>query len=186
METKFIFLDRDGVINKDPGEIGKSYVTSWDEFDFLPGVLEALKALKGNGYRVAIISNQAGIARGVYQQEELDGITKNMLSRIEAFGGKIESVQYCVHADKDNCDCRKPKTGSFTRATKGLKVDFSKTYFIGDTKSDIEAGKNLGAGTILVLSGKTRDEKETLEWAIRPDHIKNDLKDAVDFILAHK
>ncbi len=180
---KFMFLDRDGVINRDPGAIGKSYVTAWDEFTFLPGAIEALKTLKDKGYAVAIVSNQAGIKKGFYKKEELDSITKKMLGKIEESGGRIDSVQYCLHTSGDNCDCRKPKTGLFKKATKGVNIDFSKTYLIGDTKSDMEAGRNIGCRTILVLSGKTKDANEAAQWEVKPDFIKKDLREAVDFIL---
>jgi len=179
---KFIFLDRDGVINRDPGWVDKDYVASWEEFQFLPGALEAIRKLRDNGYKVVAISNQAGVGRGVYTKEKLDEITGKMLRQIEDSGGEIHSVQYCIHKKEDNCGCRKPKTGLFKKATEGFRVDFEKTYFIGDTKQDIEAGRNIGANTILVLSGKVKDEKETEGWEIKPDFIKKDLMEAVKFI----
>ena len=181
---KFIFIDRDGVINKDPeGWPPHSYVTRWEDFHFLPGVLEALKRLTENDYKVVIISNQAGISKGIYTKEKLDEITKKIFKEIEKKGAKIHSIQYCIHKKEDNCDCRKPKASLFYKATQGLKGDFSKTYFIGDTKRDIEAGKEAGCRTILVLSGKTKDIKETEGWNIKPDFIKKDLKEAVDIII---
>ena len=179
---KFIFLDRDGVINRDPSWVGKDYITSWEEFQFLPRALEVIEKLKDNGYKIAVISNQAGVGRDVYTKEKLDEITGKMLKEVENSGGEIHSVQYCIHKKEDNCGCRKPKTGMFKKATEGFKVDFAKTYFIGDTKQDVEAGANIGARTILVLSGKIKDAKETAGWEIKPDFIKRDLEEAVKFI----
>lgn len=182
--NKIVFIDRDGVINQDPtaAKTGKEYITDWPEFHFLPGALEALKALTKNGYKIFIISNQAGVGRGIYTKEKLDEITKNMLGEIESAGGKIYSVQYCVHKKEDNCDCRKPNTGLFKKAAEGLEVDFTKTYFVGDTKRDIEAGKKIGCRTILVLSGKTKNKKETETWEAKPDIIKKDLSEAAESI----
>lgn len=180
---KFIFIDRDGVINRDPAWIGKDYVTSWEEFQFLPGALEALKTLTDKDYKIAIISNQAGVSKGVYTKKTLDEITEKMLKEIKSNSAKIYSVQYCIHSDEDNCDCRKPNTGLFKKATEGLKVDFKKTYFIGDKRQDVEAGKNIGCGTILVLSGKTKDKSKVAEWPVKPDFIKKDLSEAVKAII---
>jgi histidinol-phosphate phosphatase family protein len=182
---KVIFIDRDGVINQDPmaANTGKEYITDWTEFHFLPGVLGAFKKLAENGYGVIIISNQAGVGKGIYTQEKLDEITRNMLGRIEAAGGRVHSVQYCVHTKEDNCDCRKPNTGLFKKAIEDLDVDFKKTYFIGDTKRDIEAGEKIGCRTILVLSGKVKGKKETAGWEIKPDLILKNLEKAVEEII---
>ncbi len=183
---KFIFLDRDGVINRDPAWVGKEYITDWKEFQFLPGTPEAIKRLTEEGYKIAIISNQAGVGRGIYTKAKLDEITEKMLKQIESSGGKIHTVQYCIHTRDNNCDCRKPKGGLFKKATEGLKVDYSRTYFIGDTQSDIEAGRNIGCRTILALSGRTKDEKETAGWPVKPDFVKKDLREAVTFIIEGK
>jgi len=180
---KFIFLDRDGVINRDPAWVGKDYITSWEEFQFLPGALEAIRKLTDNGYKVAVISNQAGVGRGVYTKEKLDEITGKMLKEIENSGGEIHSVQYCIHKKEDNCGCRKPQAGMFKKAAADLKVDFAKTYFIGDTKQDMEAGRNIGARTILVLSGKVKEKRETEDWEAKPDFIKKNLMEAVKFVV---
>ena len=181
--NKLIFLDRDGVINKDPAWVGKDYVINWEEFEFLPGALEAIKRLTEEGYKIAIISNQAGVGRGIYTKAKLDEITEKMLRHIESKEGKIHSVQYCIHTRDDNCDCRKPKGGLFKKAAQGLGVDFGKAYFIGDSQSDIEAGRNIGCRTILVLSGKTKDKKETTDWPVKPDFVAKDLAEAVKEII---
>ena len=177
---KSIFLDRDGVINRDPG-FG-DYVKSWGEFHFMPGSIEAIKRLNDSGYEIFVISNQAGVARGLYSQQALDEITKNMLEEIEAKGGRINSVAYCTHRSDGDCNCRKPKTGMIDRLTKGLDIDFKKTYFIGDSRLDIGAGKNAGCKTILLLTGK-EDPADIKNWKIQPDFIKKDLKEAVEWVL---
>ena len=180
---KVIFIDRDGVINKDPGGWTKySYVTKWDEFFFVPGSIEALKKLKGAEYKVFLISNQGGISKGYFTQEDLDKLNKRMLKEIEEGGGKIDEVYYCPHHDKDNCECRKPKTGLIEQAARKMHIDFKNTFIIGDSIRDVNAGKRMGMKTILVLSGKT-PLAETHDWDVQPDYIKKDLLEAVELIL---
>lgn len=181
---KFIFLDRDGVINKDPeGWAAYSYVTRWEDFYFLPGVLDALKELTEKKYKIAILSNQAGVGKGIYTEDALNEITKKMVEKIEKNGGKIYSVNYCIHKTEDNCDCKKPRTGLFKKAVKGLDVDFTDTYFVGDTQRDIEAGKKIGCKTILVMCGKTKNAKSAENWEFKPDLVKKDLEEAVKGII---
>lgn len=177
---KVIFLDRDGVINKDPG-VG-DYVKSWKEFEFMPEAIDAIKLLNERGYEIFVISNQAGVAKGLYSQEALDDITANMLKEIKSRGGKIRSVFYCIHASDAGCDCRKPNTGLIKNAVKGLDVDFKKAYFIGDSRLDVGAGRNMGCKTILLLTGK-EDPCDVKNWKHKPDFIKNNLMEAVKWVL---
>jgi D-glycero-D-manno-heptose 1,7-bisphosphate phosphatase len=177
---KAIFLDRDGVINKDPG-FG-DYIKSWEEFEFLPGAIDAIKLLNKHGYEIFVISNQAGVAKGLFSQENLRDITKNMLKAIEAKGGKIRSISYCTHASDAGCDCRKPNTGLIKNATKGLDIDFKNTYFIGDSRLDVGVGKNIGCKTILLLTGKENAD-DAKSWAHKPDFMKKDLMEAVKWVL---
>lgn len=175
---KLIFLDRDGVINKDT----QGYVASCEEFEFVPGSLEAIVKLNANGYEINVISNQAGIAKGIYSVKDLKKVNNKMMREVEKAGGKINSAQYCVHEDEDNCLCRKPATGMFKKAVKGRDIEFMRCYFIGDKISDITAGRRIGCKTILVLSGKTKRE-DVACWKIKPDYIKENLKESVDWIL---
>lgn len=178
---KIIFLDRDGVINKDTD----GYVARPKDFEFIPGSLEAIKKLNSNGYEIIIISNQAGISKGIYSIQDLKRVNAKMLSEIKKAGSRIKSVKYCIHADEDNCSCRKPKIGMFKEACKGLDVDFKKCYFIGDKIADIEAGRKVGCKTILVLSGITK-QGDVAYWQMKPDYIRKDLKKAVDWIVENE
>ncbi len=177
---KAIFLDRDGVINKDPG-FG-DYIKNWKEFEFLPGSIDVIKLLNKNGYEIFVISNQAGVAKGLFSKESLDEITANMLKEIEAKGGKIRKVSYCIHASDAGCDCRKPNIGQIKKAAKGLDIDFKKSYFIGDSRLDVGAGKNMGCKAILLLTGKETSE-DAKAWKHKPDFIMNNLKEAVKWVL---
>ena len=180
---KLIFIDRDGVINRDPGGWTKySYVTKWDDFFFIDGSIEALRRLKDAGYRVCLISNQAGISRGYFTQRDLDLINKRMLEEVEREGGKIDELYYCPHHDSDNCECRKPKAGMIEKAIRSKEVDLKNTFIIGDSIRDVEAGRRMGMKTVLVLSGKT-SPSAAKEWSVQPDSIKKNLLEAVEWIL---
>ncbi len=184
MREKIIFIDRDGVINKDPGGWTEhSYVTRWQDFHFLAGALDALMLLKKSGFKVVIISNQAGVGRKLFSREDLDRVTVKMLSAIKNHGGLIENVYYCMHTKEENCNCRKPKTGMLEDAIKLYEAKPRETYFVGDSIVDVEAGARLGIATVFVLSGKTSLE-ESRKWPIKPDYIFKDLIEAVRWITA--
>jgi histidinol-phosphate phosphatase family protein len=179
-----VFLDRDGVINKYPGNY--KYVTSQAEFEFLPGAKEAIKRLNEVGYKLFIISNQAGVTKGLYTKVTLDSITKNMLKEIGIAGGSLEKVLYCTHTEEDNCNCRKPKIGLIKQAISGLKgIDLNKTFFVGDSIRDVKTGKIAGCKTILVLCGRESIENKP-NWEIQPDFIADNLYEAVEIILSQK
>ncbi|MFH1479062.1 MAG: D-glycero-beta-D-manno-heptose 1,7-bisphosphate 7-phosphatase [Candidatus Omnitrophota bacterium] len=180
---KAIFLDRDGVINIDPGK--GDYIKSWEEFKFFPGSIEAIKKLNRAGYKIFVISNQAGVSKGLYSKTALDEITSNMLKEVRDQGGEISSVHYCIHLPEEGCSCRKPKTGLIEKATKGLDIDFENTYLIGDSRLDVGAGKNVGCKTILLLTGK-EDPEDIKDWEMQPDSIKDNLKEAVEWLLEKK
>ena len=180
---KLLLVDRDGVINKDPGGWTKhSYVTEPHEFHFLPGALKALALLNRNGVKVVIVSNQAGVSKGYFTEEKLAAVNTRMLDEIGKAGGRIEEVCYCIHKDEDNCDCRKPKPGMLEDALYKYRISARDTYIVGDSKVDVEAGKSLGIKTIFVLSGKaTADEMK--KWGIKPDYIFPGLLGAVEWLL---
>lgn len=175
-KNKIVFLDRDGVINKDPHE--KKYVMAWKDFCFLPNAKKALKRLNEAGYKVVVISNQAGIAKGFYTYSKLRYITKKMLDEIKKSGGRIAKVYYCIHRDEDSCSCRKPKAGLFRKARKELDLNSNGAYFIGDSETDIKAGRCARLKTILVLSGKMKP-RDLKNLKAKPDLIKKDLYEAV-------
>ena len=182
---KVIFLDRDGVINKYPGDF--EYVKFWREFHFLPKVKLALKKLNEARFKIFVVSNQAGVSKNIYSQENLDFITKNMLKELKDEGIEISEVYYCTHRQEDNCSCRKPNTGLIEEALnklkkEGHKVKLEKSYFVGDTIRDIETGKKAGLKTILVFSGKEKPENKDA-WQFSPDFTASDLYEAVQEII---
>jgi len=177
---RLVFVDRDGVLNLD--YVG-DYVKKWEDFKFLPGVLESLTRLKRAGFKTLIVSNQAGIGDGVYQKADLDKITALMTSEIERAGGEVAGIYYCLHGKESGCGCRKPKTGLFKQAGKHWSFDPRHTFFIGDKASDIKAGKDFGLRTIMVLTGYGKTHSQEMESDAAPDHICEDFQEAVDFLL---
>ena len=180
---RFIFLDRDGVINKYPGD--RKYVTRLRDFRFLPGSLRAIRLLTQAGYHIFVISNQAGVTKGLYSKETLDKMTDHMLTQARRQGGRIEKALYCLHTDAMNCSCRKPKDGLLKQATAGQKVDKNNSYFIGDSLRDVKAGKLFGCKTILALSGREKLENAG-SWDVLPDFIAKNLLDAARHIVGNK
>lgn len=174
-----VFLDRDGVINRSPE--GR-YVTCWEEFQFLPGALRALKQLRKEGYRVVVVSNQSGVDRGMLTQRSLNDVTKKMKAAVQRAGGFLDAVYYCTHLPESNCRCRKPKAWMIRRAARRPCADLKHSFVIGDNGTDIEMGRSVGATTILVRCG--RESKAALrDSAVRPDRVVRDLGEAVRWVL---
>jgi D-glycero-D-manno-heptose 1,7-bisphosphate phosphatase len=168
-----IFLDRDGVINEDNG-----YVSVVDDFEFIEGVIEALKKLKEKGYLLVIITNQSGIARGYFSEQQFNTLTEWMDWSLADRGVDLDGIYYCPHHAKHgigeykiDCDCRKPKAGMINEAVKELDIDLSQSILIGDKLSDIQAGIAAGINNnYLVRTGKEiSEEGENLATAIYDD-----------------
>lgn len=179
---KVVFLDRDGVINQFPGN--GEYVTKLKEFRFIPGSLDALRILTKEGYSIFVVSNQAGVAKGLYSKKKLEHITHNMLRDIRSVGGRIKKVLYCTHFSHSGCECRKPEIGAIREALESSNKTLQlaqKAFFVGDTESDILTGHNAGCTTIFVLSGR-EDRRHMRGWKIRPDYVARDLLEATDII----
>jgi D-glycero-D-manno-heptose 1,7-bisphosphate phosphatase len=148
--TAAAFLDRDGVINRKPPE-GR-YVTAWEEFELLPGVPVALRALRERGFRLIVVTNQRGIARGLMTAAAVDSIHDRMNERLRETGAEVDAVFVCPH-EADACDCRKPKTGLFTQALERYPdLTLPDSVVVGDSVADLEAGQALGCRVFLVAS----------------------------------
>jgi len=147
--TKAVFLDRDGVIN-----IDKAYVSKIEDFQFCEGVFEALTHFQNLGYLLIIVTNQSGIGRGYYTEEDFQKLTAWMRRELLHVRIKIDAIYHCPHSPEANCACRKPQSGMFLKAIKDFDIDVKKSWMIGDKSSDIEAA--LGAGILnTILLGKT-------------------------------
>ncbi|MBN1215995.1 MAG: D-glycero-beta-D-manno-heptose 1,7-bisphosphate 7-phosphatase [Candidatus Lokiarchaeota archaeon] len=166
-----IFLDRDGVINK---EI--NYLSNPDDFVLLEGVIDALKILKEKGYLLIVITNQAGIARGYFSEARLNQIHKKMNLILKKNKIFLDDIFFCPHHPMFTgiCECRKPNPGMIIKAKEKYNIDLKKSYIVGDTLNDIKAGKNAGCKTVLVLTGHGIKEKKKLN-EIKPDYIYKNL-----------
>jgi D-glycero-D-manno-heptose 1,7-bisphosphate phosphatase len=144
-----VVIDRDGVINEDSGE----FIKSVDEWRPIAGSLEGIAALTRAGYRVVVVTNQSGIARGLLTEDVLHDIHEHMRSAVRAAGGELAAVYYCPHHPDEGCDCRKPRTALLRRAERELDVSLGGVPFIGDRTSDVQAAEAVGARPILVRTG---------------------------------
>lgn len=173
-----VLLDRDGVINRNRDD----YVKTVDELVFIPGALEGLARLHEAGITTVIVSNQAGVGRGIIDPDELERINEKLLNTIAEHGGEISGIYYCLHRKDELCSCRKPEPGLLQQASKDLGFDLADAYFVGDAESDIECGSRVGCRTVFVLTGRTALD-EVDRWQVKPDYIASDLSQAVDWIL---
>ncbi len=171
-------IDRDGVINIDYG-----YVHEIEKFEFISGVLDALKLLSKTDFKIIIITDQSGIGRGYYKEEDYKKLTEYMFGEFEKNNIRVDGIYYCPHSPESGCSCRKPKTGMPEKAKKDFDIDFSKSYFIGDKTSDIKCGENAGCKTILVKTGKAGKDGM---YDVRPDFVADDLKAAVERIIGEE
>ncbi|HUI43292.1 MAG TPA: HAD family hydrolase [Terriglobia bacterium] len=147
--TPAIFFDRDGVINQ---RVAGSYVSSWEEFQFLEGSVEALRALSRLRVPVLVISNQAGVAKGLVGRRALADITRRFVRALARVGARIDAAYYCPHVDRDACRCRKPQPGMLLQAARDWRLDLGRSVMVGDSLRDVEAGRRAGCRGILLDS----------------------------------
>ena len=189
--TKAVFLDRDGTINEiiyypDLGIIDSPFTA--EQFKLLPGVGEAIKILNQNGFKVIIASNQPGIAKGHFSVDIFEEIKEKMRTELVKYGARLDAEYYCLHHPeakkeeyKKNCECRKPKPGLLLKAAKDLNINLAESWMVGDSLTDIEAGKRAGCKTILI--GRMKCELcKLMGNRNTPDHIAKDLCSAIDVI----
>jgi D-glycero-D-manno-heptose 1,7-bisphosphate phosphatase len=183
MSNHAVFLDRDGTLNEDPG-----YISDPEKVVLFPETGSALAILKKYGFLLIVISNQSGIARGMMTSEDVDSVNQKINSLLSKHKVKIDAFYYCpAHPDyssEEECECRKPSTKLVLEAAKEFNVDVEKSYFIGDSVSDIQCGKNAGVKTILVRTGKGEESFSILQKENNfPTFVANNLLSACTFIL---
>lgn len=177
------FLDRDGTIN-----IDHVYIASPDGIELIPGSAAAIRRANDAGFKVIVVTNQSGIGRGLIAASELPKIHARLgeLLQQEA-GAKIDSYEFCPHHPDDGCACRKPGIQLVEAAAKRFGIELAKSFFVGDSWSDIDCGKRAGCQTILVRTGKGETTERNLgkknRAAANPDFIAEDLAAAVDWAL---
>lgn len=156
MSRKAAFIDRDGVLNEE-----RAFVHHAREFVLIPGTVEALRQLEAAGYLLVVVTNQSGIARGLYSEADYLALTRHMRERLAADGISLDAVEYCPHLPdapvaryRLDCDCRKPKPGMLMRAIQALDIAPAESFLVGDRLSDLEAGRAAGIGhCFLVRTG---------------------------------
>jgi D-glycero-D-manno-heptose 1,7-bisphosphate phosphatase len=145
-----ILLDRDGVINE---RIEGGYVTNWAEFRFLDGIVPVLRTLSQLHLPMIVVSNQAGVGKGLMGQRSLRQITTRFVELLARHGARIDAVYYCPHTDEQACSCRKPKPGLLLRAARDWQIDLSRSVLVGDSQSDIDAATAAGCRGVLLDHG---------------------------------
>ncbi len=174
-----VILDRDGVINAD----SDAFIKSPQEWRPIPGSLAAIARLNRAGWRVAVATNQSGLARGLFDRPTLDAIHATMRAALAEAGGHLDALRYCPHGPDDGCDCRKPRPGLLRAIGAALDEPLAGVPVIGDSLRDLQAGVAVGGRPILVLTGKGR---RTLAAGGLPPGtaVYDDLAAAVDALLA--
>jgi len=183
-----VFFDRDGTLNEDVG-----YLRTPEELRLLPGAADAVRRLNERGILACVISNQSGVARGLYTEADLAAIHKRMEADLAGGGAHLDRIYYCPHHPTEgrppyniDCSCRKPRTGMLQQAAREFAVDLHRSFVVGDKALDIEAGRAAGTRSILVLTGYGQTAaRECRNTGIPPDHVAATVLDAVTYILHH-
>jgi len=187
MVNRAVFLDRDGTINEEVG-----YVNDLDRFILLPRVGQAIRLLNEHGLKAVVVTNQSGVARGYFPESLVHLVHQKMGDLLRLEGAYLDGIYYCPHHPevgsppyRKKCRCRKPATGLVEEAVNQLDIDCSRSYAIGDRGIDVEFAHQIGARGILVLTGYGKGEWEYFreQWNVKPDHVAQDLYEAVQWIL---
>ena len=181
--NKAVFLDRDGTIARDV-----HYCRRAEDFELLPAVPDAIRLLAQNGFKVVVITNQSGIARGYFTEETLAQIHDKMRSELAQHDARVDAIYYCPHHPDEGCSCRKPGTALFYKAAGEHRIDLQSSYVVGDMQMDIDAGKALGCKTLLVTTGPQSpisSPRSLVSSPEPPDHVAPDLLHASKWIIDH-
>jgi histidinol-phosphate phosphatase family protein len=171
-----VFFDRDGTINEDVG-----YLSTPDELKMINGAASAIKRLNAIGVKVIVVSNQSGVGRGYFNESAVEAVNLRLASILAEGGASVDGVYYCVHAPDEECDCRKPRAGMAERASRNHAIDLKRSYVVGDKASDMGLADNIGAKSVLVLTGEGQSALEKLKR--KPHFVAADITGAVDWII---
>lgn len=175
-----VFLDRDGTICEEVG-----YLNHISRLIVFPWAAAAIRRLNEAAVPVIVVTNQSGVARGLFPESLVEEIHRTMSENLAALGAHVDAYYYCTHILADHCDCRKPLPGLLHRAAAEHAVDLTRSFVVGDRYADVAMAHAAGGRGVLVLSGYGRGEYEhhRKEWPRQPDQVAEDLSRAVDFIL---
>jgi D-glycero-D-manno-heptose 1,7-bisphosphate phosphatase len=185
-----VFIDRDGCLTDEVG-----YVNHVSRMRLLPRTADAVRRLNQAGLPAVMVTNQAGIARGYFSEDVLRAVNAEMVRQLAAQGAHLDRLYVCTHHPHEGqppyravCDCRKPRPGLLQRAARELDLDLAASVMVGDRISDVAVGQAVGAAGVLVLTGYGRGEWEhqRQEWTVKPDHVADDLLDAVTWVLTER
>jgi D-glycero-D-manno-heptose 1,7-bisphosphate phosphatase len=181
-DLRTVFLDRDGILNEKMPE--GEYVTRWEDFHVLAGVPQALRRLNEEGLRVVVVTNQRGIARGLYTLADVEGIHAKFQQQLHSAGAHIDAMFICPH-DKDKCNCRKPLPGLFDQAVAQFpSITPATSVMIGDSLSDVEFARRLGMAAIFIQGGPNQRESGSAKASQLANLRFDSLPAAVDALLA--
>lgn len=181
MMFEAVFIDRDGTVNVERSD----YVKTLDEFELLPGAVEALARLSALAIPVIIITNQSAIGRGITSAARIDAIHAGLAQRVADAGGRIDAVYVCPHHPEARCSCRKPKPGLLLRAAADFGINLCNSVFIGDSVTDLGAAKAAGCAPILVRTGLQAQQVAELAKVDASMILMDDLTEAVSWLLAN-
>ena len=188
MKRRAVFMDRDGTLAHEVG-----YVNHVSRFRLFPWAVDAVRLLNRGGLLAVVVTNQAGIARGYFSEEVLTAVNEALVAQLRGAGARLDGIFVCLHHPNEgappyraHCECRKPRPGLLRRAAAELNLDLARSTMIGDKPSDLVPGREVGAATVLVLTGYGRGEWEYRRnhFEVKPDHVADDLLDAVEWALA--
>jgi D-glycero-D-manno-heptose 1,7-bisphosphate phosphatase len=188
-KNRAVFLDRDGTICEEVG-----YIDSIERLHLIPRSAAAIKLLNERGFRVVMVTNQSGVARGFFPEAFLEELHAELRRRLREEGAYLDGIYYCPHHPVEGkapylqvCDCRKPASGLLHHAAHDFNLDLSASYVIGDHFSDVECAQGVGARGILLLTGHGQDALAQKErWSKPPAFVASDLFEAVNWILSHR
>ncbi len=162
MQRRAIFIDRDGTIN-----VEKNYLFKFEDWEWIPGAVDAIRMFNEAGFLVVVISNQAGVARGFYGADDIEKLHASVTRILESQNAKVDGYYYCPHhpefGDNRECDCRKPAPGMILEAQRDWDIDLAHSYMIGDKASDIEAALAAGVHPVMVATGYGPDERKLID-----------------------
>ncbi len=189
IKSPAVFLDRDGTVCREVG-----YLSRVEDLELIPGAADAIGRLNRAGWKVVIISNQSGVARGYFTEEVVRRINAALIDLLKAENARVDGIYYCPHHPEGKppydreCDCRKPAPGQVHKAARDLGLDLSRSVVIGDKFSDVQTAHNLGIPGILVRTGYGEEEyrKYGEQWQQPPDFVARDIREAVDWWLARQ
>ena len=185
MSRSAVFLDRDGTLLEEAG-----YLDRLERLVFFPYAIDAVRLLNRAGFPVVVVTNQAGIARGIFKESFVAAAHQHISDRLAAAGARVDAFYYCPHHPeavveefRQVCDCRKPQPGMLTRAAADLDLALDRSFVVGDRWHDLEAGQRVGARTLLVRTGYGRTEEASPKAHVQPSAIVDNVIDAVSWIL---